>query len=529
MKLRVFWHLLRADFLERVRRYGFLVTLLFAGWLGYLVSVGTIKLWIGDARGVYDSAWLGALTALVVNTFLSLAGFYVVKNTIERDRFTGVGQILASTPMSKALYTLGKTASNLAVLGSMVGVLAAFALITQLLAGEDAHVRLWPLLSPFLLFALPVMAVVAALAVLFETIPGLRGGFGNVAWFFLWTACMSIPVVNQGAVPDPIGMTYIATDMQQEVDAAFGKADRGFVLGGIDRETEAQVFRWNGLDWTPKLVLGRLSLFGVAGVIALLAALFFDRFDPARRGLRAPKRKKRKGAAEDEAGDETIVPVPALPEIATLTPLGVAGSIGSGAAFRFPGILRAELRLALQGQRWWWYAAAAGLIVAGLLAPIDGVRQAVLPLAWIWPILIWSPLGNRESRHATSELLFSAPHPIGRQLPAAWLAGVLVAMAVGGGVGVRFLATGDLRALGAWLAGAMFIPAMALALGVWSGSSKLFEALYLLLWYIGPLNRTAEMDYLGATGHNRPLVWLAATAALAAAAAVGRRWQLQRD
>lgn len=524
-RLRILWHLLRADFLERVRRYGFLVTLVFAGWLGYLVSVGSIKLWIGNVRGVYDSAWVGALTAMVINAFLSLAGFYVVKNAVERDRLTGVGQILASTPMSKTLYTLGKTASNLAVLGSMVGVLAVFAVITQLLVAEDTHVRLWPLLSPFLLIAMPVMALVAAVTVLFETIPWLRGGFGNVVWFALWTAALSIPVVNVGKVPDPIGMTLVAQDMQAEVDARFGKADRGFLLGSRDREEEAQVFRWQGMDWTPDLVFGRLSLFGLAAGISLIAALFFDRFDTARASLAIPRRKRRKGANGEETREdevETGMPASAAPEHVTLTPLP------AGTVFRIVGILKAELRLALQGQRWWWYAAAAGLIIAGLTAPIEGVKQAVLPLAWIWPILVWSPLGNRESRFGTAELLFSAPRPVGRQLPAAWLAGVLVAMAIGGGVAVRLLTTGDLRGLGAWVVGAMFIPAMALALGVWSGSSKLFEALYLLLWYIGPMNRTPEMDYLGATGHGRPLVWLAATAALAAAAALGRRRQLQR-
>jgi hypothetical protein len=517
---------MRADFLERVRRYGFLVTLAFAGWLGYLVSVGSIRLWIGNVRGVYDSAWVGALTAMVINAFLSLAGFYVVKNAVERDRLTGVGQILASTPMSRTLYTLGKTASNLAVLGSMVGVLAVFAVITQLLIAEDTHVRLWPLLSPFLLIAMPVMALVAAVTVLFETIPWLRGGFGNVVWFALWTATLSIPVANEGKVPDPIGMTLVAHDMQAEVDARFGKADRGFSLGSSSFRQEPLVFRWEGMDWTPDLIAGRLSLFGLAAAIALIAALFFDRFDPARARLSIPKRKKRKGEdrkdREDREDNEAGSPVPGTPEPVTLTPLGV------GSAFRFTGVLRAELRLALQGQRWWWYAAAAGLIIAGLTAPIPGVKQAVLPLAWIWPILVWSPLGNRESRFGTAELLFSAPRPVGRQLPAAWMAGVLVAMAIGGGVAVRLLATGDLRALGAWLAGAMFIPAMALALGVWSGSGKLFEALYLLLWYIGPMNRTPQLDYLGATEHGRPLVWLAATAALAAAAALGRRRQLQR-
>lgn len=519
MKLRVLWHLMRADFLERVRRYGFLVTLVFAGWFGYLVSVGAIKLWIGNVRGVYDSAWLGALTCLVINSFLSLAGFYVVKSSVERDRSTGVGQILAATPMSKILYTLGKTASNLAVLGSMVGVLAVFAVIAQFLVGEDTHVRLWPLLSPFLLLAMPVMALVAAATVLFETIPGLRGGFGNIVWFALWAATLSIPVANEGQVPDPIGMTIVAQDMQAEVDARFGKADRGITLGRIDREGEGQVFRWQGMDWTPQRVAGRLSLFGLAAALSLAAALFFDRFDPAWARLTIPKRKKRIEETEEETG----LPAPAVPEPVTLTPLPARS------AFRFPGILRAELRLALQGQRWWWYAAAAGLVIAGLAAPIQGVRQAVLPMAWIWPILVWSPLGNRESRFGTSELLFSAPRPVGRQLPAAWMAGVLVAMAVGGGVGIRFLMTGDLRGLGAWAVGAMFIPSLALALGVWSGSGKLFEALYLVLWYIGPMNRTPEMDYLGATANGRPLVWLAATAALAAAAAVGRRRHLQKD
>ena len=86
---RVLCHLLRADFLERVRRYSFLVTLGLALYLGYVVSAGQLKLWVGDSRGVYNSAWVGVLMALVVNFFLSLAGFYVVKNAVERDRRTG--------------------------------------------------------------------------------------------------------------------------------------------------------------------------------------------------------------------------------------------------------------------------------------------------------------------------------------------------------------------------------------------------------------------------------------------------------
>ena len=189
---RVLWQIARADFLERVRRYSFLVTLLVAVYFGYLAATGKIMLQIGNMRGVYNSAWIGALMSLVATTFLSLAGFYVVKNTIERDRATRVGEILASTPMSKLLYLTGKWGSNFMVLGVMVLVLALSGIVMLFLQGEDAHLEIWKLLSPFLLLALPAMAVVAAVAVLFETLGWLRGGFGNVVYFFGWTGGANI-------------------------------------------------------------------------------------------------------------------------------------------------------------------------------------------------------------------------------------------------------------------------------------------------------------------------------------------------
>ncbi|MGC1796908.1 MAG: hypothetical protein WA713_12545, partial [Candidatus Acidiferrales bacterium] len=53
----VLQHLARADFLERVRRYSFLITLLLAIYFGYLAATGKITLRVGNMRGVYNSAW----------------------------------------------------------------------------------------------------------------------------------------------------------------------------------------------------------------------------------------------------------------------------------------------------------------------------------------------------------------------------------------------------------------------------------------------------------------------------------------
>ena len=95
---------------------------------------------------------------------------------------------------------------------------------------------------------------------------------------------------------------------------------------------------------------------------------------------------------------------------------------------------------------------------------------------------------------------------------------------------MRLLLTGDQLGLMAWTAGALFIPTLALMLGVWSGSSKLFEVLYLLLWYLGPANHLGEIDFMGATGPllppRTPLFFLALAVALAVFAVAGRKRQL---
>jgi len=290
---RVLWHLARADFLERVRRPGFLITLGLAVYLGYVVSAGQMKLWIGEMRGIYNSAWVGLLMALVGNFFLSLAGFYVVKNAVERDRRTGVGEILATTPMSKPLYLLGKTASNLAVLLAMVAVLAAMGPVAQWMAGEESRIDLWGLLSPFLFLCLPAMAMVAASAVLFETVPRLRGGLGNVAWFCVWMGLLPAAAAVPG-FPDPFGLGVVSTELFAEMRERFGKVGHSFVLGGISDERMARTFVWNGMHWTPGVVLGQLAWLLVAVGVALLAAtkpLFDGLYEIGKRhGLLEPLR-----------------------------------------------------------------------------------------------------------------------------------------------------------------------------------------------------------------------------------------------
>jgi ABC-type multidrug transport system permease subunit len=515
------YHLARADFLERVRRYSFLITVAAAVYLGYAVNAGYVTLNLDKYRGVYNSAWVGILMTLSTTFLVSVVGFYIVKNAIDRDRQTRVGQILAATPLSRMQYGLGKWLSNFAVLAVIVLILAAAGVLMQFLRGEETHLEWWPLLAPFLLIALPAMAVVAALAVAFECIRWLSGGFGNVFYFFLWAFLLIYPVESKNRNLDLFGIGFVEKDLRADAKARFPDYNGNFSLNAGPRTERAHVtFLWNGINWTTQKVSLRFLWYFAAVLLVFLATLFFDRFDT--------KTERPPCAA---ANQMTAAPDASLsgpqPAAVHLTPL--AG--GKGYGFTFAAILAAELKLMFKGLHWWWLAVAGGLVLAGLLAPAKVVREFILPVSWLWPVLLWSPMGTREARHQTNQLFFSAPYPLRRQLPAIWMAGVLVAALTGAGAGLRFSFSGEWGSVFAWVSGAAFIPSLALALGTWSGTSKLFEAVYTAIWYIGPINKIPALDYAGAASQSiasgMPAVFLLVSLILLGVAVIGRKRQLQ--
>ncbi|HUU15022.1 MAG TPA: hypothetical protein VM182_15140 [Terriglobia bacterium] len=535
--IRVIYHLARADFLERVRRHSFLATLAATAYLGYAVMVDDIKVVFGYYRGINNSAWIGLKLALVAVLVVSLAGFYVVKNAVNRDLRTRVGQILASTPIGKLDYMLGKALSNFAVMTAIVGLLIVFGALGSLWIGEDSRLDLWALCSPFLFITLPALAFVAALALLFETIPWLRGGFGNIVYFFLFMFLMTFSFETHTAFTDFIGLGWFESQIMVPLYARLPDYRGGLSIGGgADRPIEA--FLWGGFNWQFDMVSVRLYWFAVALLVVLLATLLFNRFDPARGLFRnhvpagGPVRRRFFARWRDR-----IAAQPSVRRTKNANGM-VAGSAvhlsaldRAAARFRSTPVILAELRLMLKGQRWWWYLGAGILLIVSLAESSSGARAGVLPFVWLWPVLVWSGMGTREMRQSTRELVFSAPHPLRRQLPALWLAGVGVALLTGSGVALRILAAGDWAGLLGFLVGALFIPTMALAMGVWSGTGKLFEAVYVVWWYIGPLHHDRPLDFMftsPASFSGEILqAYLAATLILFAFAVVGRLRQMR--
>lgn len=524
--LRALLGLARGDFRERTRRLPYLLTLGAVGYLAYTVHAGWWTVRLGRYFAEASPGWTGALVAVVTSVPLSLFGFYVVRGTVERDRRTRVGPILAATPTTRLRYAASKFVSNLAVLGSMLLLLVGLALAIAIhRAGGLTPGGIWAVTAPSLLLTAPMLAGLAGLAVCFDSLPGLRGVAGNVLFFFLWAATLTFSGFDDAAAPwvDVTGMTLVRDAMGQSLHAVHpGASPEGISIQISARSVEpAGRFPWPGLAWSSGNLARRLYWPGLGLALTGIGAVALRLFDPF-------------GDPSPSDVDETEAGTSDAARTETGGSLAAAGGTlsapsSAGVALGFLRTVRGEMRLFLGGHAIWWYLAVAGVNVAAVAVPADATAT-VLMLAWLLPVGAWSSLGCRERLRGTEGLLFSAPSPRARQLPAQWAAGIGLA-AVAGAVPLARLAASDPSALAAPAAGALFVPALALALGAWTGKRRTFQVAYLVLWYLGPANEIAALDFVGVTGEaggaGSPSFFFAAAAGLLALAWLGRSRRLR--
>ncbi|QHC17243.1 hypothetical protein GR131_18320 [Streptomyces sp. GF20] len=489
--LRTLAGLTAGDFKDRVRRPVHLVVLLAAVGLGCLAVPPADGRWVilalGEYRGTYTSAYVGVATALAGGLWLTLGGFYVVRKGLARDEETRVGQILAATPARTVLLLAAKFLSNFLVLASMLGVLAVTALCLQLVRGEDRGIDPVALFQPFLVMALPLLALTAAAALLFETVPVLREGLGNIAWF-----CVALVVGIKGQSADApfggFGAGPAADSLRAALTEEFGKAgDHTFSLGLTQIPEPLTPFRWDGFTFGGDFLVSRLLLVAAAVALALLPALWFGRHDPTR------------GGPADGASPaaDAPAPVPAYaPAPAAVLALALPRTAAERGGRTFGRLLAGEVRILAGGVSPWWWAVAAALTVAGLTLPLDAVTGLVLPAVWIWPVLVWSRLGSLPVEHGMEGLLGAYPAPR-RRLLAAWGSGVVLTAVLGVAPLLRMAFAADLPGLAAWLGGVLFIPSLALLLGVVCRTHRVFQVVYLPLWYL-VVNQVAALDFMGA-------------------------------
>jgi hypothetical protein len=504
-----------ADVRTRLRRPGTGV-LVFASAVGACLAIpdpatGNGLLSIGGARALYTSPALAFATAVLFMLPLSLLGFYLVSNAIERDVRTRMATVLAASPVGSAEYLLGTLAGNVALLGTAtLGVMTA-AMAMQVVRGEGP-LEPAAYLVDYAFVLVPCIAWVAAVALVFECAPGLSGRVGDVAYFFVWTLTIMLgaepwrkagaPISWLGRCLDYTGLGYVIG----EVERLVGSREFTVGYGGVDVTKSPVTFP--GLVLTPEAVATRAMSLALPALLFPLALALFRRFDPA--CTRSLGRGRRSVGAILASATRPI----GRPALALLDRVSPDAAL----AFR----VRPPLVLL-----------AAASAVLGVALPTGAVRQGVLPAVFALLSVALADVATRERGAGLAGVVLSAPRR--REGFARWklATAAAVALVLAGVPAVRLLVT-EPRAGVSALIGVAFLAASAVALGIATGSPKAFVGLSLALWYLA-LNARSHapaLDYGGWWASATPAVqagWLAATALAAASAVVVHRVRLARE
>jgi len=459
---------------------------------------------IGGARVLYTSPALAFATAAFLAFPLSLFGFYVASNALERDVRARIATVVAASPVRDAEYLLGKLIGNVVLLAAVsVGFMAA-AMAMQVVRGEGP-LEPGTYLLHYLVLCGPCVLWVAALALFFEAAPGLAGRIGEVAYFFVWAIGIPLSVVWK---PGPLGdLGRNAVDftglgfLVGEVERIAGTAQ--FTLGYSEGDASRAPIVFPGLDFTPE-ALGRRALAGVAALlVAALAVLVFRRFDPARTQAAGARGSRSLLALANAVSRPLGRPL-----------LAVLDRVAPDAALTFR--IRPVLVLA-----------ALGGAIASAALPPDPVRLVVVPVMFGVMSVALADVATRERDAGVAAIVFSTPGGAGRPAPWKLATSATVALLLCGVPAARVVASEPVAGLQA-LTGTLFLSTAAVALGVATGTARTFMAGSLALWYLA-LNAKgvpAALDYGGWWAAATPATvggWLLAAALAASLAVVAAR------
>jgi hypothetical protein len=481
-------------------------------------STGRTLLEINGQRAIYNSAAVGMGTASLATIFIGLIGFYVISNALRRDVSTRCGFVLASTGMRGGEYLFGKFAGNLAFLFTFIGGFMATSMLMQLVRGEAP---LQPLVfaKQYVLLVVPGIVVVAAIAILFESIPWLSGRFGDVVYFFVWMASIGVvaAMTDKSAqslswigIFDISGSGYLFESLRLTLHT------NSVSIGSSTFDASKGVFVFAGLPSSFNLVVPRIGTCLLAAPILGVASLFFHRFDPAR--VRVTEKAKR-----NWIGRINALAKPLARMMFALAPSGGRASFARSIA------LDSMLTVSAMPIA---FIAMIIFNVLSLVTPLKSVT-GLLPIVFGALAITIADVACRESRAGTTALVRAAPQLRERFVIWKLLSSLVIGFAFFAGAIVRFALVRP-AALGPLVIAIVFVCAAATMLGVISANPKSFIVVFLLFWYVAMNDKGANpaLDYAGLNGVTTPLVmtgYAALAIAFAAGAAAFHAFSLRRS
>ena len=484
-----FYRIIISDYKQRTRSYAFLITLAISLYFAYAflpaanAAYTTVR--IGNYIGIQNSAWIGYVTAMMTSVFLAMIGFYLVNSGIKKDVDTGVGEIVATTPISNFNYLLAKAGSNFLVLLSITGCVFAMSIALFFIRSAGYPFQLTQFILPYLLITIPTICFVAALAVAGEVFLYRYTILMNISYFFFFCAMGSLQATHATSF-DLFGNSSVTRAMQQTVSQHDHDPNLALSMGfNFSDKKGFHAFVFDGLNWTVTGILSRMLWISLALLVIVISSNFFHRFDIKQKN----KIKKKPKLAEIITHQQPIHDIK-LSELPPITP-----------AYGIVPFIKTELLMLFRkGPRWLWIINIGGMI-ALILAPLAVAHQMILPCLWFLQVARWSDLATKEKTNQIHYFTYASYKPLTRLLPAQIIAGVIIALGLASPLLIRYLLVMQFLPLLTIIAGGIFIVLFAVAIGILSGGKKLFEILFFLVTYLN-IEKAPFTDYYGGINHS---------------------------
>ncbi|HEY4611693.1 MAG TPA: hypothetical protein VII11_01785 [Bacteroidota bacterium] len=500
----IFRNIVLANVLDRARQYSFLVILGLTCLLSYEISTGGISIHFSGYQGLPNAAWVGTNAGVLTLMILCLVGFYVVNDSLGRDTLLRVRDIITVTSVSKGLFVGAKAASNvllLCILLMIPGVVACGVFLGKGGSLSDLDT----LLMPFAVLGLPLMIAIGSTALFLDSFPFLRSGLGNLLYCILSINLIARSNHTKGvSALDVIGLGFIKPSISRTVISQTGSSAAVFDVSFGKESIEN--FSWEGVVWSTEVLSSRLLLVGVAVLITMIGAACYACETTGtvnRRAWIQPPKIFREASARMLLAISRPVGSGIIPHV-FLEWIRNLGGISQ--------LLCEECNVLSKSLSTRWILGGAVLLVASFFMPFEMVRVNLYALSAVWFLVPLSVGSVREKIYRTEPFVSTSAHSAAYRITSKWLSFLLLFVLVNAGFLCRSVFHGRFDLAWIVVSAGMLITATALFLGSMTGGKKVFEIMFALFWYLGPVRGAVSVDFLGIhspTAYPFALVFLA--------------------
>ena len=436
-------------------------------WLLLLVAPVGARFWIpreGDTMvviaingmaPVMTSAMLGVSLGIVTSTLLLPVAFLYLRSNLTRRQ---PWQIEETTAASRIAVALGRFGADAAVLGAVLAAMTVAGWLIAWLVLPSGGIDLAIITAALWLIAAPALLGVAALRMICDAVPLLRGSLGELLFFILWMASIAVPAIGAeknvsfaGNMTDFAGFVRpLSYDLPegQKGDFAIGAAPvkPGRIALDVEKGLRSDGYVGSRLAWA-----------ALAVAAAAFAGLVYRPHRPRLRKRRDGRiaRLLAPGAPPPARLDTPPAPYSAAPLV---------------------GLLLSEARLIAGGRLWLLLAVAAA--VSGLFADFRTVASPAALLLLVFGLTAYA--GRAEQLRGLS---MTAPLPPAARRTAFVLAGTGWSLLIGAPGIARGLLAGSAEPLLLALATGAAASAAAILLGAWTRSAFAPRLILLIAWY----------------------------------------------